>query len=96
MVEKYRTHEICKFDYSEIGEYIDGNHTNNPLRNDELVNLLNSLSKENKQLKSDLKRCKNFLNSDENDYQLALAFIRSKGYSLQDVLDYEKERSLND
>ena len=46
---------------------------------------------ENEQLKKELKRCRDWLNSDKNDYQLTLAFIKSKGYSLKDVLEYEKE-----
>ena len=39
--DKYRVHDFVKFNYSEIGEYIDENHTDKPLRNDELVDLLN-------------------------------------------------------
>lgn len=53
----------------------------------EVVDLLN----ENEKLKKELKRCRDWLNSDKNDYQLTLAFIKSKGYSLKDVLEYEKE-----
>ena len=49
------------------------------------------VEKENEQLKKELKRCRDWLNSDKNDYQLTLAFIKSKGYSLKDVLEYEKE-----
>ena len=52
---------------------------------------LNSILDENEQLKKELKRCRDWLNSDKNDYQLTLAFIKSKGYSLKDVLEYEKE-----
>ena len=42
-------------------------------------------------LKKELKRCKDWINSDKNDYELTLAFIKNKGYSLKDVLEYEKE-----
>lgn len=49
------------------------------------------VEKENEWLKKELKRCRDWLNSDKNDYQLTLAFIKSKGYSLKDVLEYEKE-----
>ena len=49
------------------------------------------LLNENEELKKELKRCRDWLNSDKNDYQLTLAFIKSKGYSLKDVLEYEKE-----
>lgn len=55
------------------------------------VNLLNKLNDENNQLRKDLKRCKDWINSDKNDYKLTLAFIKNKGYSLKDVLEYEKE-----
>lgn len=40
--EKYVVHDLVKFDYSEIGEYIDEYHTPKPLRNDELVDILNT------------------------------------------------------
>lgn len=42
MNKKYRVHELAKFNYSEIGEYIDEYHTDRPLRNDILVDLLNN------------------------------------------------------
>ena len=51
---------------------------------------LNKIINENEQLKKELKRCRNWLNSDKNDYNLTLAFIKNKGYSLKDVLEYEK------
>ena len=60
----------------------------NPITYKDCVDLLN----ENEQLKKELKRCKDWLNSDKYDYQLTLAFIKNKGYSLKDVLEYEKER----
>ncbi len=40
-LKKYRVHDFVKFQYSEIGEYVDENHTDKPLRNDEIVDLLN-------------------------------------------------------
>ena len=49
------------------------------------------LIKENEELKEELKRCRNWINSDKNDYELTLSFIKNKGYSLKDVLEYEKE-----
>ena len=61
------------------------------LEAEEIVDLLNCLNDENERLKKELKRCRDWLNSDKNDYQLTLAFIKSKGYSLKDVLEYEKE-----
>lgn len=56
MTGKYRVNEIVKFNYSDIGEYIDENHTDRPLRNDEVVERLNVLNDENEQLKKSIKR----------------------------------------
>lgn len=49
--KRFRVHDLVKFNYSEIGEYTDENHTDKPLRNDEIVNLLNTLYEENEQVK---------------------------------------------
>ena len=54
------------------------------------------LKRENKQLKEKLKRCRNWINSDKDDYELVLAFIKNKGYSLKDVLEYERELKKDD
>ena len=70
---------------SDIHLLIEDN--GNDMTYQEVVDLLN----ENEELKEELKRCRDWLNSDKNDYQLTLAFIKSKGYSLKDVLEYEKE-----
>ena len=51
--EKYRTHELCQFNYSDIWEKsFDENYTDKPLRNDEVVKLLNEKDKEIQQLKA--------------------------------------------
>jgi len=39
--KRFTVNELVKFNYSEIGEYVDENHTDRPLRNDEVVDLLN-------------------------------------------------------
>lgn len=40
--EKYRTNELCQYDYSEIWERsFNEETTDKPLRNDEIVDLLN-------------------------------------------------------
>lgn len=57
----------------------------------EVVDKLNKLYEENERLKKELRRCKDWINSDKYDYELTLAFIKNKGYSLKDVLEYEKE-----
>ena len=51
MTEKrFRVHEWVKYNYSEIGEYIDENHTDTPLMNNEVCELLNELNDECKVL----------------------------------------------
>lgn len=37
----FRVCDLVKFDYSEIGKYVDENHTDTPLRNDEVCEILN-------------------------------------------------------
>lgn len=55
--EKYRTHELCQFDYSEIWKKsFDENYTDKPLRNDEVVKLLNDKDKKINELTSELMR----------------------------------------
>ena len=48
--KRFRVNELVKYNYSDIGEYIDENHTDKPLRNDEVVELLNELHEENERL----------------------------------------------
>ena len=57
----------------------------------DVLDKLNEVADENEQLKNELERCKDWINSDKYDYELTLAFIKNKGYSLKDVLEYEKE-----
>lgn len=54
-----------------------------------LCTKMEKVVKENEQLKKDLKRCREWINSDKYDYETTLAFIKSKGYSLKDVLEYK-------
>lgn len=78
------------FKYLETG-IKDNKSDYDSLNGESVVDLLNELVEENEQLKKELKRCKDWINSDKNDYELTLAFIKNKGYSLKDVLEYEKE-----
>ena len=55
-----------------------------------IIEKCNKLLKENEQLKQELKRCRDWINSDKDDYELTLSFIKNKGYSLKDVLEYER------
>lgn len=42
----YRTHKLCKYDYSDIWKKsFDERHTDTPMRNDEIIALLNSQEK---------------------------------------------------
>ena len=94
---KYRTGKSILTDYpteaiidEETGErWYDGIKPNY-VSSKEIVKILNQYQEENEQLKAELKRCKEWLNSDKYDYLTTLAFIKSKGYSLKDVLEYEK------
>lgn len=67
---------------------------------DGFLNVMNGLDKKNnelkeriKELEKELQRCREWINSDKNDYELTLSFIKSKGFSLKDVLNYEKRKN---
>lgn len=61
MTEKrFRTNDLVKFDYSEIGKYVDENHTDRPLRNDEVCDLLNEQDEKIKKLEKELNDCEKF------------------------------------
>lgn len=50
--KRFRVNDLVKYNYSEIGEYIDENHTDKPLRNDEVCYLLNKLYEEKENWKN--------------------------------------------
>lgn len=79
--KRFRVNDLVKYNYSEIGEYIDENHTDRPLRNDELVELLNELHEEKEQLLSDKEH-------------LMGCLIRFFGYDDEDI-DYNLNRKSN-
>ena len=54
MRSKYSVSQLVKYSYSDIGEYIGEGYTNKPLRNDELVEILNSQDKRIKELEAEL------------------------------------------
>ena len=54
MISKYMVSSLVKYKYSDIGEYIGEGYTNKPLRNDELVEILNSQDKRIKELEAEL------------------------------------------
>ena len=55
MISKYRVHELVKYKYSDISKYVGEEYTNEPLRNDELVDLLNSQDQKIKELEKNIK-----------------------------------------
>lgn len=61
MKTKYRTHYWVEYDYSDIKEYIGEGYTDKPLRNDEVVDLLNSQDKRIKDLEAELEDYKTLL-----------------------------------
>ena len=75
MIEKYSVHECVKYKYSDIGEYIGEGYSNKAIRNDELVEILNSQDKRIKELEDEL----------ENLLKAIQVF------SLMEGLNYEKQ-----
>ena len=61
MIEKFRVNPDLQYKYSDIGEYIGEGYTNKPLRNDELVEILNSQDKRIKELEAELEDYKTLL-----------------------------------
>lgn len=88
MTEKRFQYNVNKNTIEQDGKFVAYMNSVDGVR---IANKLNVLQNENEQLKKELKRCRNWINSDKNDYELTLAFIKNKGYSLKDVLEYEKE-----
>ena len=84
MSKKYRVHELSRLNYSDIGEYIDEDHTDRPLRNDILVNLLNNKDDQIRELQERNDRQKERL---DNLYKLIL----NRDYNGQEELIKELE-----
>ena len=61
MTSKYRVHPDLQYQYSDIGEYVGEGYTDKPLRNDELVKILNSQDKRIKDLEAELEDYKTLL-----------------------------------
>ena len=70
MNKKFRVNDLVKYNYSEIGEYIDENHTDKPLRNDEVCDLLNEQQ--------------GIIEEKNNVITLMGAFIKNNGFSIDD------------
>lgn len=54
MTNKYKVHELAKYKYSDINKYVGEEYTNEPLRNDELVKILNKQDERIKELEAEL------------------------------------------
>ena len=104
MNEKYCVHGLAKFHYSEIGEYIDEYHTDRPLRNDILVELLNKYDEAINELKySNRSRGKIIMQLTDKTNQLekenkqlrqsnqALSDMCDEYLSSKDFLEHENE-----
>lgn len=63
MTRKYSVHECVKYNYSDIGKYIGEEYTNEPIRNDELVQILNMQYMKIKGLEAELETYKTIVNS---------------------------------
>lgn len=58
---KYRVHPDLQYQYSDIGEYIGEGYTNRAIRNDELMEILNSQDKKIEELEAELENMKTLL-----------------------------------
>lgn len=77
--EKYRTHELCQYDYSDIWEKsFDENYTDTPLRNDEIVKLLNDKDKKINELTSQLNRFEPVVFNHNGERALILYELKEK------------------
>ena len=68
--KRFRVNDLVKYNYSEIGEYIDENHTDRPLRNDEVCDLLNEQQ--------------GIIEEKNNVIVLMGDFIKNNGFSIDD------------
>lgn len=55
MKTKYRVHPWIQYHYSDIREYIGEGYTDRPLRNDEVVKILNKQEERIKELEAELR-----------------------------------------
>ena len=72
--KRFRVNDLTKFNYSEIGEYVDENHTPVPLRNDEVCKLLNEQQSTINNQEQKIK----ILQQEINDTQAILGMLTEK------------------
>ena len=86
--EKYRTHELCQFDYSDIWKKsIYENCTDTPLRNDEIINLLNTQEEIIQEQKERIKKLEQFINKLPTDENGRIWFANGYGYKISAILE---------
>lgn len=87
--ERYRTHELCQFNYSEIWKKsIYENCTDTPLRNDEIVSLLNEQDVE-------IQRLLSLLNKQDVEIHRLKTIIDGLNYALKNIKKIDVEIDLN-
>ena len=92
--KKYRVHDLVKFNYSEIGEYIGEDYTDKPLRNDEIVDLLNEQHETIQSLISDSEKYRKLsIQFDNRNKELVSknALLEKENEQLKSELDNCKE-----
>lgn len=58
---RYSVSSLVKYEYSDIREYVGEEYTNEPIRNDELVEILNSQDERINELEAELEDYKTLL-----------------------------------
>ena len=89
MVDKYRVNDFVKFNYSDIGEYVDEYHTDTPLRNDEVMDKLNELTTKCSQLEKENEQLKHRLSKFQSKYD------KSKTDEIEILVETENTILLN-
>ena len=86
--KQFRVNDLVKFNYSEITEYVDEEHTPVPLRNDEVCELLNKQQATIKQLESDKAIAEDYANI----FEMENVKLRKKLNTLSEENEQLKEQ----
>ena len=88
--KRFRVNDLVKYNYSEIGEYIDENHTDRPLRNDEVCRLLNNYDRLEKWVES-LENSNLLTNGDAYHYDRWIKQIKKYVEKTNKDFEYNEE-----
>lgn len=88
--KRFRVHDLVKYDYSDIGEYLDENHTDRPLRNDEVCRLLNNYDRLEKWVES-LENSNLLTNGDTYHYDRWIKQIKKYVEKTNKGFEYNEE-----